>query len=226
MYFKVTEKIFNDLKEYLKEELLLFCVTGSVASGNQVEGWSDLDLVLVSKSLPIDRIENIQKIISLNSQYLKVGITMFTETEFRKKIIDPKSIVSLFLMQKKKYSPLYQHPSLSIPLITQADLVNSGSAMLPETLHLARRLACEHQPDERKMYKTVLLLAKLYIRSQGIVVESSEEINSYFKSHHTTNVELPSPREVASIKSTTNSRRKKYQEFIADIAEALVDASI
>ena len=54
-------KFYKEIKNILQDNLMLFMVTGSAGIGKIHEGWSDIDILIVTKSYIIDDIEKFKK---------------------------------------------------------------------------------------------------------------------------------------------------------------------
>lgn len=70
-------KFYKEIKNILQDNLMLFMVTGSAGIGKIHEGWSDIDILIVTKSYIIDDIRKIQEVIRKLSD-IKIGTTIYS----------------------------------------------------------------------------------------------------------------------------------------------------
>ena len=100
-YQEYISKYVNEIKETLKDELLLVLIIGSSCSDEVIENWSDIDSILVLKNYDFKTINIIKKIS--NYYPVKIGTTIYDKREFEEKNIDPKTIYHLYLLKNKLF---------------------------------------------------------------------------------------------------------------------------
>src|SRR5699024_8448747 len=118
----------------LQDNLMLFMVTGSAGIGKIHEGWSDIDILIVTKSYIIDDIRKIQKVIRKLSD-IKIGTTIYSQKEFENNMIYGKTMYSLLNLYHNNLHLNYYNTKLKIPEITLNMMKQKHLALLPDYVH-------------------------------------------------------------------------------------------
>src|SRR3989344_5893549 len=103
-YFETEKNIFELLKKSLGTRLLFYCLTGSLARGKPVPGWSDIDILLVVDVYSPDFFALLESVAMMGE--IKVGMTFYSLEEFNERYFrDPKTHAALELIEKGIYIP-------------------------------------------------------------------------------------------------------------------------
>lgn len=171
------QTICNLLKKDLANTLLLLMVCGSCYNESIIEGWSDIDLVLVINSYNFKIIQTINQIISTSD--INIGTTIFSKREFEYCKLDSKSLYHIYLMQNEKIKPIYYNYKLLIPIINFEDIVYDIRERLPNILHDTKRLL--YKENARKIIKNLALILKLILINDKYFPKSYTDIFNMFK---------------------------------------------
>lgn len=141
-------KFYKEIKNILQDNLMLFMVTGSAGIGKIHEGWSDIDILIVTKSYIIDDIRKIQEVIRKLSD-IKIGTTIYSQKEFENNMIDGKTMYSLLNLYRNNLHLNYYNTKLKIPEITLNMWKQKHLALLPDYVHKLKRLVYINKYDKK-----------------------------------------------------------------------------
>lgn len=166
-YLNIEKNFFECLKSQLKDNLLFYCVVGSLGRSDVITGWSDIDIVLVVKEYSESILKIINFAVKNNSKIVKIGITLYAAGEFVKKAYqDPKTIHYIGLILNKTYKPRVCAPRIKLKLPSANRIKLFDSVDFTKILHALKRelLLGREQYDEKKAYKMVIALLKILLR--------------------------------------------------------------
>mgnify|MGYP001574470957 CR=1 FL=1 len=216
----IEEKFFNQVRGKLKGNLMLYCLTGSSARGEFIEGWSDLDVLLVTRRLSGEVLKVVQQATN-NSEAIKIGVTLYSYDEmFKKNFLDAKTLVTLSLIGSNYYQPRIISVEISNLLVRG---VNTGSKSIDAAefaylLHrLKRELMLLPNPNhsEKESYKLVMTLIKVILRHKGYIARNHQEAFDMAKQHLPgLKIKMPEIKEVISNISGRPDRLKIYMSFL------------
>ena len=224
-YQRIERRFFESLRKKLSKNLLLYCVTGSLARREVYAGWSDIDILLIIRKYDHSFFRKLNEALSDNDSGIKIGTTIYSAREYARTDIffDPKSQYSLELIRSGVYKPrhinaltvdqLRPHPGV----IPWFDAVN-----LTRLLHeLKRNLIGFERTKERAVYKSIITILKILALQKGTTsasyddtITNAREILGY--SHY-----LPTVEDVAYEKSPISQRHMAYIAFISWLENTL-----
>lgn len=172
-------KFYKEIKNILQDNLMLFMVTGSVGIGKIHEGWSDIDILIVTKSYIIDDIRKIQEVISKLSN-IKIGTTIYSQKEFENNMIDGKTMYSLLNLYSNNLHLNYYNTKLKIPEITLNMMKQKHLALLPDYVHKLKRLVYINKYDKKTIIKTMNLIMKIYVVQRNVIPKEYEDVFNKF----------------------------------------------
>ncbi|MEV4753651.1 hypothetical protein AB0J86_00830 [Micromonospora sp. NPDC049559] len=179
------------------KETALVAVTGSLAYGNWQAGWSDLDLLVVRDSLPLRWLTELG-IPTSGPGGEKIALSAFTTNEARTGRLPPRLLYALRQIAHHGRGLLYRRAGLVLQVLDQDAVDRASRAELPLVLMTLRRLAADQIADVRAIYKHVVLVMKIMLRSDGINVDASDDVHQIFGSRHpAAGVDLPILAEVS-----------------------------
>lgn len=172
-------KFYKEIKNILQDNLMLFMVTGSAGIGKIHEGWSDIDILIVTKSYIIDDIRKIQEVIRKLSD-IKIGTTIYSQKEFENNMIDGKTMYSLLNLYRNNLHLNYYNTKLKIPEITLNMMKQKHLALLPDYVHKLKRLVYINKYDKKTIIKTMNLIMKIYVVQKNVIPKEYEDVFNKF----------------------------------------------
>ena len=174
-YKTIIMEFYNEVKNILKENLMLFMVTGSVGIGKIHLNWSDIDILIVTKYYKIEDTRKIQDVINQLS-YIKIGTTIYSKSEFENSHIDGKTMYSLLNLHYENLYLNYYNTELKIPYITIDMMKQKHINLLPDYVHKLKRLLYNENCDKKSIIKTLNLIMKIYVVQKGIIPKEYEDV--------------------------------------------------
>lgn len=177
---KYKESIFNyitELKNNLGDVLKLVLLIGSSSSGYVVDGWSDIDIILVLENYKIEYVNIIKKIVQRYD--IKIGNTIYSKTEFENKRIDPKTYYYLLLVQENYIKIQYNLSRLNIPKVTMKECQDQYMTWLMEHFHSYKRMWLYQEISEekiREIFKNTYLIMKAILIINNYRPQNYEQV--------------------------------------------------
>ena len=177
---KYKESIFNyitELKNNLGDVLKLVLLIGSSSSGYVVDGWSDIDIILVLENYKIEYVNIIKKIVQRYD--IKIGNTIYSKTEFENKRIDPKTYYYLLLVQENYIKIQYNSSRLNIPKVTMKECQDQYMTWLMEYFHSYKRMWLYQEISEekiREIFKNTYLIMKAILIINNYRPQNYEQV--------------------------------------------------
>ena len=171
-------KFYKEIKNILQDNLMLFMVSGSVGIGKIHKGWSDIDILIVTKYYKINDIRKIQEVITKLSD-IKIGTTIYSQKEFEDNMIDGKTMYSLLNLYYKNLHLNYYNKELKIPIVNLNIMKQKHLALLPDYEHKLKRLAYENK-DKKAIIKTINLVMKIYVVQKDVIPKEYEDVFDKF----------------------------------------------
>ena len=209
-------KFYKEIKNILQDNLMLFMVTGSVGIGKIHEGWSDIDILIVTKSYIIDDIRKIQEVISKLSN-IKIGTTIYSQKEFENNMIDGKTMYSLLNLYSNNLHLNYYNTKLKIPEITLNMMKQKHLALLPDYVHKLKRLVYINKYDKKTIIKTMNLIMKIYVVQKNVIPKEYEDVfNKFSYLYKFKEFDISQELNSNEMSKEFNNYIKKFIEFISN----------
>jgi 8-oxo-dGTP diphosphatase len=174
-YLEIEAKIFKILKTQLGERLHLYCLTGSLARGNPVPGWSDIDIVLVVDAYTPDFFKLLESVSRIDG--IKIGITFYSLEEFNDRYFrDPKTHAALELIEKGVYVPKVLSDSVDLTSVSITQKIFIDAVEFSNMLHMAKRSLLVEKGDVHDSIKKVIVLIRIILKQYNIWPVTSEEV--------------------------------------------------
>ena len=166
-YKKKLELILETAQNIFDDNLINIILGGSGGKGNIIENWSDLDIYIIFKEYNKEQIINFLQ--SIKKDEIHVGITYYTENEFKNGIIDLKTKVMLYEKQNYNLNPTLYGEDIELNIDLE-DIIFNDKINFPNILHEFRRLyinlsISEENKVEKSYIKKMLVLMKTILRS-------------------------------------------------------------
>ena len=209
-------KFYKEIKNILQDNLMLFMVTGSVGIGKIHEGWSDIDILIVTKSYIIDDIRKIQEVISKLSN-IKIETTIYSQKEFENNMIDGKTMYSLLNLYSNNLHLNYYNTKLKIPEITLNMMKQKHLALLPDYVHKLKRLVYINKYDKKTIIKTMNLIMKIYVVQRNVIPKEYEDVfNKFSYLYNFKKIDISKELNLNDISKEFEDYLKKFIEFISN----------
>ena len=209
-------KFYKEIKNILQDNLMLFMVTGSVGIGKIHEGWSDIDILIVTKSYIIDDIRKIQEVISKLSN-IKIGTTIYSQKEFENNMIDGKTMYSILNLYRNNLHLNYYNTDLKIPAVTLDMMKQKHLALLPDYVHKLKRLVYINKYDKKTIIKTMNLIMKIYVVQRNVIPKEYEDVfNKFSYLYNFKKIDISKEIKLNDISKEFEDYLKKFIEFISN----------
>ncbi len=174
-YFETEKTIFDLLQKNLGPRLLFYCLTGSLARGKPVPGWSDIDILLVVDAYTPDFFALLESTSKVNG--IKVGMTFYSLEEFNERYFrDPKTHAALELIEKGVYVPKVLSDLIELSSISISQKIIVDAVEFSNMLHLAKRSLLMEKGDVHDSIKKVIVLLRIILKQYSIWPVTSEEV--------------------------------------------------
>ena len=216
-YKKILENFIKEINDVIINiEMIL--IHGSIGRECVHEGWSDIDIIICVNEYNFVDIRKISDIIDKYKEYVKIGTTIYSKLELESLNVDAKTLFALYQMQNEEILPL-KIKNVRIPLITYEDLINKNISVLPEAIHkLKRILYNEENINKETLIKTLNLIMKVVLISNGIFVKSYEDI--FYKFSRLYNIEN---LQISKYLTHEKQDEKKLIKYAREVIERLIN---
>jgi hypothetical protein len=153
------------------DQTCLLAVTGSLANSTWRAGWSDIDLLLIRRSLPAEWLGE-----RPDGAGVDVHVSMVTVGEVTRRELTPRVLNALRMITEDGRGVLVSDPTWSPPRFDLATGASASLLDLPQALLLLRRFLSGGVDDVRRVYKAAVLIARIELRSRGIEPDSSDAV--------------------------------------------------
>lgn len=217
-YLKTEAQFRETLTDYLRDRIVLYCITGSVNHKTIIPGWSDIDILLLIDKYDNYFFDSLNACLGKNKSGIKIGATFYSVKEYGRTDVffDPKSQFSLELIKQGVYKPIIVNKQILERLEHNKNVIEwFDSVNLTRLLFdLKRGITDFSSANERSLYKCVITILKILVYREGIMslsyrdtIQNSYNILSYPHA-------LPMPEEVAYDDTNALVRRDSYIDFI------------
>ena len=216
-YKKILKKFIKEINDtIINIEMIL--IHGSIGRECVHDGWSDIDIIICINKYNFSDIKKISDIIDKYKVYVKIGTTIYSKLEIESLNVDAKTLFALYQMQNEEILPI-KLKDVRIPLITYEDLINKNISVLPEAIHkLKRILYKEENIDKETLIKTLNLIMKVVLISNGIFVKSYEDI--FYNFSRLYNIEN---LQISEYLTHEKQDEKKLIQYARDVIERLIN---
>jgi predicted nucleotidyltransferase len=182
-YVDVIQGYFDDVKKLLGRDVLMFMLTGSCALGSCLDGFSDIDVMVVVEEFDFFKLKEMHE--AAEKYPIRIALTVFSRSEVDCRMLDGKTYNFLYQLGQGMLSPNYLTRYLDLPKISLEDLRENDRKTLPDKLfRLKRLLYTPFVPpsDKQDIIKTLYLVIKIRLRSHAhdIVATSYREAFGWF----------------------------------------------
>lgn len=213
-YLDIEKNFYKDLCHQLGNDVLFYCLVGSLGRGDIIPGWSDIDILLVIKEYNKSILKKINKVLKKNSKEVKIGVTIYTPEEFKNNK-DPKTLHYIKSIINKTYKPRIIAKKIKIKLPDRRLVGLFDRVDFTKSLHaLKRELLLGRDYDEKKTYKTIITLLKILLRKKHVAFVNYKDVlekaNKYLGVFN-----FSSPEEIIANTKLTHERYDEYVKFLS-----------
>lgn len=154
-----------------EDGLLLVAITGSCALEFCIDGWSDINVLIVTKELDQEKNKFYYKICGNHSIFITP--TLLTQKEFENNNFSDDARVAIWQLKEKMIKPNYLRGVMSIPNITLKDIQDNDRITMPIKVQILKELLWQNIPNSKEiLVKTLYTIVKIALRKRGIITYS------------------------------------------------------
>lgn len=216
-YIKIEGLFYESLLSSIKEEICLYCVTGSLGRNETIPGWSDIDVLIVIKDYKKSTFDSINSALLKISSGIKIGTTIFSFEEFNHQYFkDAKTYVSINLIESGHYKPRIMIPEIKLVKADKVFNKYMDIVCFSGCSHsLKRSLLKMDEYDENKTYKLIIVLLKIILSRLGVValgykdtlVKASKYISNF-------DIKIPEPEKIMAEPEKKDERYAIYFDVL------------
>lgn len=155
------------------DAVALVMATGSTGTRHWVEGWSDVDLLVVRDELSAEWLR--QATALLTRPGIKVALSAFTVADLATHRVPPRVVHSL-RGARTGAGVLYRRGDYAIPLPTHREDDAASRRELGLVLMNTRRLLATNDLDTRALYKHLVIVGRVLLRADGIDAQTPSQV--------------------------------------------------
>ncbi|WP_283308575.1 hypothetical protein, partial [Streptococcus dysgalactiae] len=187
--FNVDEKLkdelidfFNFIVKNYENNLLLFSYTGSTTNDSYIDGWSDVDVLLILENLEINFYHLVKKQIS--SYSYSFGVNIITKEDIERDRVDTKNLLNLYNICRGYIKPNYVRdfklPVLNLDKLINQQIINRNAFIASIKKHIV-----EDTFNIRKVFKECLIVFMIILAENGkLCITYSEVIDGMREINH------------------------------------------
>lgn len=199
------------------DQAALLLATGTTGTRDWRPGWSDHDLLVVRDTLPVAWLRGVAGALPADDG-VKLGLSAFTTADIEALRVPPRVLQSLRRAAHGE-GVLYRRPSFAIPVPSVECGDRRSRHDLGLVLMTTRRLLAAEHLDVRALYKHLILLKKVILRSDGRHVTAAEDVvASFHVVHPAANVDPPTLSELIN-----NQTAVGVQQRLIDAVSRLLE---
>lgn len=213
-YIEKEEEFFKNLALYAKQDICLYCNTGSLSRDETIPGWSDIDILLVIKEYNQNIFETISTALEKSGNDIKIGVTVFSLSEFNHVYFkDSKTYISIKLIGDGYYHPRIMKPE--VQLLSQDKILKKYmdiSDFSRVSHDIKRELFKKEAFDEKKVYKLITILLKICLYQRGIITLGYKQTVASAKNNLPEfQINIPEPE---AILANPEGKKNRYQIYL------------
>lgn len=213
-YQNIEDKFFQKLLKLEGKNLLFYCITGSLAYNNLIQGWSDIDILMVFGKYSTSLFRHINEALEDSKKIIKIGTTFYSLNEFNHLMYfkDPKTCHAIELIKKGVYIPKIKAKTVILPSIDKETLKIYDMVDMAKYLHnIRRQLLYRFEFDEYLVYKQIFAILKILLYRQDILVFGYQDTILKSKKYlFDFKFNLPLPKELIKFPNKKNDRYGIY----------------
>lgn len=214
-YEKLSEELFSSFRKNFGKRMKFFGITGSCATDNFIDGWSDLDILVV---IDTDQKSYLHFYPRLKSK-IKYGVTMYTPREFQNLQVDGKTLHHLKMIEIGLIRPMFSE--IKLPKINSQELNFLDMHKIPERITKLKRRVLINDLPQRETYKEIIDIMKFTSFQKKRNMPNYEEILTEFYNKFPESPKIPSIAELRD--DQTSEKLRNFCINFLDFAEKLFE---
>ncbi len=217
-YEQIEERFFNVLYSRLKDRIFLYVLTGSLAEGSIIPGWSDIDVLVGVDRHDRDSFAAVQLALEENKEPVKIGVTVLSHTEAAHPFLKPSRIYDVFsLIASGVYKPRIQNTEIfKIEEQLESTVRAANLAEFGFFLQFLKK-GLMQGPDrfnEYEVHKYMTILLKILLREKGIKARSYADVAYNISAISDLPLVFRLPSEIVAAPESSADRFGLYLEFV------------
>ena len=187
LYRDTLKIVVDSISQHYGDNLENILLNGSAGRCGITEGWSDLDIYIITKRYSLYDNTLCQAIITNAGYKIHIGTSFFTLNDIIVGNVDKKTKVALYNKKVRGYNP-FLLGNCNYYDVSFNEIINMDNMELNNTLQTVTRELSEYmigRIEFRKFLKDFTKMLKQFLRPRGYnpasYVEVFEDINNMFK---------------------------------------------
>lgn len=156
---------------------LLLAATGSLANGSWRAGWSDVDVLLIRRDLPLAWLADRTRDLVTEPV---AHVSAFSAAEVGAGLLPPRVINAVRLVAEDSRGVIVRDDSWVAPEFDLDIGARASLLDLPQALLLLRRHVMDGVCDVRAVYKLAILVARIILRQAGVEPDTGDDVIAAF----------------------------------------------
>ena len=217
-YEQVEQSFYEDLLSQFKGDLVFYSATGSLARGDIIPKWSDIDVIFVFKKWNTSTFRNISTALLNNKSSIKIGTTFYSVNEFNNRSnLDPKTFNALRFIADGLYKPRVCYKQVNITNPTDEVIEKVNAVEFSKNLHSFKREILKGTVDSSEyiMFKTLTIMFKIMLLRKGVRLDGYKKIwKKAFTDFDLGEMEIITPEIILESPQMKEARINVYINFL------------
>ena len=172
---QICDAVLQKAKHFFGKNLLFFALVGSAGKNNYIAGWSDIDLLIVTKYFYEDQ-DVFQNLFNYSTH---TGITILTQKEWYNLLVSQRILKYIDELNNGENIILYRSKNLSIPIVNHDLIFNNRDREIYSAIAKLKRLVV-NRTNYREILKTIIYIQKLMLCTKKILVYQYSDLEKNF----------------------------------------------
>lgn len=213
--------LHTTVNRLVDDEVAAVIATGSTSGTGWLDGWSDIDLLVIRDTLLVGWLRQAHARLDAPAN-VKVGLSCFTTAEIEARLVPPRVIHALRRLHREGQGLLHCRTGYRLPYppLPVSDHASRGELGL--VVMVLRRLVSTSEIDLRGVYKHVLLVMKILLRACGTEVDTHSAVCTAFtRTFPDAGIDLPAPEQLHA--STVDEQETIASRQLTAAADRILD---
>ncbi len=226
-YCRTEEHFFEALKRKFPQSLSLYCVTGSLARGEIIPCWSDIDVLLAFEELSADVFEGISESLLESKSEIKIGLSVFSDSEVshsNRKLV--RTMLAMNDIVDGTLTPRLMKQGMKVAATARETILQANCIEYARALHDYKRSVLDCTPEsEVNTYKLLILLIKILLTELEVAANSYSEVLEHV-SRLSLSVAIQDPQTIIRTPSLFAQRKMQYAELVEDFTKRSLEPAL